>query len=81
MVTMPGPWDSPAPATEKRGPPNISMPELCYIAAMATITLEVPDELAQRLEGVGDGLPWLLMYALDLAGIPGRSILPDTPSP
>ncbi|MCA9867546.1 MAG: hypothetical protein KIS95_08195 [Anaerolineae bacterium] len=48
---------------------------------MATITLEVPDELAQRLEGVGDGLPWLLMYALDLAGIPGRSILPDTPSP
>ena len=57
------------------------MPELCYNAAMATITLEVPDELAQRLEGVGEGLPWLLMYALDLAGIPGRSILPDTPSP
>ena len=48
---------------------------------MATITLEVPDELAQRLEVVGEGLPWLLMYALDLAGIPGSSILPGTPSP
>ncbi len=48
---------------------------------MATITLEVPDELAQRLEVVGEGLPWLLTYALDLAGIPGSSITPDTLSP
>ena len=44
---------------------------------MATITLEVPDELAQRLEGVGGRLPALLAYALDIAGIPGSSIAPD----
>ena len=39
---------------------------------MATITLEVPDELARKLEDVGDGLPGLLTYALDLAGLPKR---------
>lgn len=48
------------------------MPELCYTMAMATITLEVPDELARQLENVGDGLPGLLAYALDLAGLPKR---------
>ncbi len=41
---------------------------------MATITLEVPDELAQRLESMGGRLPALLAYALDMAGIPGGSI-------
>jgi hypothetical protein len=41
---------------------------------MATITLEVPDELAQRLEGVGGRLPALLTYALDLAGFPGTLV-------
>jgi len=57
------------------------MPELCYNAAMATITLEVPDELAQRLHGVGEGLPSLLRYALDLAGIPGSTIVSEMSSP
>lgn len=41
---------------------------------MATITLEVPDELAKKLEDVGDGLPGLLTYALDLAGLPRRDV-------
>ena len=53
------------------------MGQLCYNAGMATITLGVPDELAQRLEGVGGRLPALLAYALDMAGIPGGSIAPD----
>lgn len=43
---------------------------------MATITLEVPEKLARRLENVGDGLPSLLSYALDMAGIPGTEIEP-----
>jgi len=50
------------------------MGQLCDNARMATITLEVPDELAQRLESVGGRLPALLAYALDVAGIPGSSI-------
>ncbi len=36
---------------------------------MATITLEVPDEVARQLEDVGENLPGLLTYALDLAGL------------
>lgn len=48
------------------------MPELCYTMAMATITFEVPDELAKQLEDVGDGLSGLLAYALELAGLPRR---------
>lgn len=43
---------------------------------MATITLEVSEKLARRLENVGDGLPSLLSYALDMAGIPGTEIEP-----
>lgn len=41
---------------------------------MATITLEVPDELARRLEDVGGRLPEFLAYALDIGGIPGSAI-------
>lgn len=41
---------------------------------MATITLEVPDELARRLEDIGGRLPDFLTYALDVAGIPGGSM-------
>lgn len=53
------------------------MGELCYNACMATITLEVPDELAQRLGNMEGRLPALLSYALDIAGIPGSSIAPE----
>ena len=48
---------------------------------MATITLEVPDELAERLRTVGGNLPDLLSYALDVAGIPGSSISGELSSP
>lgn len=41
---------------------------------MATITLEVPDELARRLEDVAGRLPDLLTYALDIGGIPGGTM-------
>lgn len=41
------------------------MPELCYTIGMATITLEVPDELAQRLDNVADELPEILATILD----------------
>ncbi len=41
---------------------------------MATITLEVPDELARRLEDVGGRLPDLLTYALDAWGMPGSAM-------
>ena len=44
---------------------------------MATITVEVPDKLAKRLESVRGRLPALLDYALDMAGIPGSSIAPE----
>lgn len=40
------------------------MRELCYNARMATITLEVPDELAARLEQIGDQLPEVLAAVL-----------------
>jgi hypothetical protein len=40
---------------------------------MATITLEVPDELARRLAGMTQRVPELLDYALDMAGIAGSS--------
>ena len=53
------------------------MGQLCYNAAMATITVEVPDKLAQRLESVRGRLPALLDYALDMSGIPGSSIAPE----
>lgn len=36
---------------------------------MATITLELPDQLAERLTHVGHQLPYLLSYALDSAGL------------
>jgi hypothetical protein len=48
---------------------------------MATITLEVPDELALRLQSVGANLPNFLNYALDLAGIPRNSVLREVSSP
>ena len=38
---------------------------------MSTITLNVSDNLAERLSRVGDRLPDLLSFALDMAGIPG----------
>lgn len=44
---------------------------------MATITLEVPDELAEQLEGVDD-LPSVLAYAIDLAGLPRKSVAPGS---
>lgn len=49
------------------------MRELCYNLGMATITLEVPDEFARQLEDVGEGLPGLLAYALELAGLTRRT--------
>lgn len=41
------------------------MPELCYTMAMATITLEVPDELALQLEQIADQLPEMLATILE----------------
>lgn len=41
---------------------------------MATITLELPDQLAERLNHVGHQLPHLLTYALDSAGIAPTTI-------
>lgn len=46
------------------------MGELCYNTRMATITLEVPDELAQRLEGMSDRLPLLLATLIDSDDFP-----------
>lgn len=57
------------------------MRQLCYNAGMATITLEVPDELALRLQSVGANLPNFLNYALDLAGISRNSVLREVSSP
>lgn len=37
---------------------------------MTTITLELSDDLAARLQQAGDRLPDLLAFALDMAGLP-----------
>lgn len=46
---------------------------------MATITLELNDELVERLHQAGDRLPALLSQALDFGGIPGKA-LPASPA-
>ena len=45
---------------------------------MTTITLEVPDALAQQLHRIGDRLPARLAYALDVSGIPTGEVAPRT---
>lgn len=45
------------------------MLELCYNTLMATIMPEVPDELAERLAGLGDQLPEILSAVLDREGL------------
>jgi hypothetical protein len=47
---------------------------------MTTITLEIPDELAQRLNLIGDQLPALLSYALDVSGMPVAEVMPGSKS-
>lgn len=37
---------------------------------MTTIILDVPDELAERIQQVGQQLPQLLHYTMNIAGIP-----------
>jgi hypothetical protein len=46
---------------------------------MATITLELNDDLVERLHRAGDRLPHLLSHALDTAGIPGSHV-PASPT-
>ncbi len=46
------------------------MRQLCYNARMATITLEVPDQLATRLEEMADRLPDVLAAILDSGVLP-----------
>lgn len=41
------------------------MGQLCYNARMATITLEVPDSLAEQLAEMGDRLPEVLTNLLE----------------
>ncbi|MBX3057825.1 MAG: hypothetical protein KF770_15275 [Anaerolineae bacterium] len=41
---------------------------------MTTITFELSDDLAERLTQVGDRLPDVLSFALDMAGIPENDI-------
>lgn len=48
---------------------------------MATITLELPDQLAERLSQVGEQLPQLLTHALDSAGVAPTDATPITDSP
>lgn len=48
---------------------------------MATITLELNDDLVERLHSVGDRLPQLLSHALDSAGIPGGHVPADPTTP
>ena len=45
---------------------------------MTTITLEVPDALAKRIQQVGAQLPQLLHHTMDIAGIP-NSAAPASP--
>lgn len=46
------------------------MGQLCYTMGMATITIEVPDELATRLEQMTDRLPDVLAAVLDSGVLP-----------
>jgi hypothetical protein len=43
---------------------------------MTTITLEIPDDLVERLADINDRLPDLLSFALDIAGIPDNETSP-----
>jgi hypothetical protein len=45
---------------------------LCYNIGMTTVTLQLSEDLAERIAHVGDRLPDLLTFALDTAGIPGN---------
>ena len=49
------------------------MGQLCYTMGMATITLEVPDELLARLDDGTGRLPVLLRYWLELIFLPADS--------
>ena len=51
------------------------MGQLCYNAPMATITLQVPDELAERLEFMADRLPDVLTNILDNNGVPADAFV------
>ena len=48
---------------------------------MATITLELNDDLVDRLNDIGDRLPQLLYHALNTAGIPGGNLPANSDSP
>ena len=51
------------------------MGQLCYNAGMATITLEVPDEMAPWLEQIADRLPEVLVSVLRGETIPSDTFV------